>query len=599
MNDVHVQLTSDQEAAWGRRWLERYAEKLATPAEAVRRIPPGKRVFIASGAAEPACLVEALARHRERLSDREVPHLLTLRSLPVFVSEIPTLIRTRRLKVDVALIQVSPPDERGYVSLGVSVDVVRAALEAADLVIAQVNSHMPRTLGVSLLPVSEIDWLVPLDAPLFELRAEPPDAVTNEIGEHVANLIPDGATLQTGIGRIPNAILNALRSRHDLGVHTEVLSDGLMELAKAGAITGRRKTVRQGRMVTSSVIGSRELYEWVDQNPAVELHASDFSNDPLIIAKNSRMIAIGSGLSIDLTGQVAEGTLDGRCFSGIGGQVDFIRGAARSPGGKPIIALPATVDGGSASRIVSALEAGTCVATSRGDVHYVVTEYGVAQLWGKNIRERAAALVEIAHPDFRAELLNEAKARHFLLPDQPLPNARPTTPERHERLASGELLQIRALRAADEDKLQDLLYERSDESTFLRFFGQTLTPPQLEMLRLVEQDGATSLAFVACLVETDELVAAARCDLDPRSGSAELGMTVAEAWQDKGVGGLLLETLMAAATANGIRALTAEVLPTNRRMQRVLRRAEFRCSGEPGKGPLTFHRSLSMDEQYA
>lgn len=608
-------------------WQERYADKLATPAQAIALIRPGAHVFVGSGAAEPACLVEALVRDGDHLADNEILHILTLGPapyvapglsarfrhtaffiganvreavqsgradfMPVFLSEIPTLIRTRRVKVDVALIQVSPPDERGYVSLGVSVDVVRAAVDVAALVVAQVNANMPRTSGVSLLPVSELDRLVPLDAPLFELHSEPPDDVSTEIGNLVAGLIPDGATLQVGIGRIPNAVLNALRTRHDLGVHTEMLSDGLMELAKAGVISGKRKTVRRERIVTSFVMGSRALYDWVDRNPQVELHACDFTNDPLIIAKNSRMAAINSALSVDLTGQVAADTLGGRFFSGIGGQVDFIRGAARSAGGKPIIALPSTAEGGSKSRIVSALEAGAGVVTSRGDVHYVVTEYGTAQLWGKTIRERAAALIEIAHPDFRAELLNEAKARRFLLPDHPPPNPQPKTPERQTQLASGESLTLRPVRISDEERLQDLLYELSDESTFMRFFGRGRTHPHQEVLRLVEQDLTTSLAFVACLTRTDELVAVARCDLDPRTGNAELGLTVADAWQNKGLGSLLLEDLMTAAAANGMRGMTAEVLPTNRRMQRILRRAEFTCSGEPGSGPLRFHRSLS------
>lgn len=610
-------------------WTERYADKLATPPEAIRKILPGAHIFIGSGAAEPACLVEALVRDGDHLADNEILHILTLGPapyvapglsgrfrhtaffigpnvreavqsgradfMPVFLSEIPALIRTRRVKVNVALIQVSPPDERGYASLGVSVDVVRAAFETADLVIAQVNSNMPRTLGGSLVPVSKIDWLVPLDAPLFELHAEPPDPVTTEIGNLVASLIPDGATLQAGIGRIPNAILSALRSRHDLGVHTEMLSDGLMELSKAGVINGKRKTVRKGLLVTSFVMGSRALYEWVDQNCLVELHASDFTNDPQIIAKNSRMVAINSALSVDLTGQVAADTLDGRFFSGIGGQVDFVRGAARSAGGKPIIALPSTAEGGRTSRIVSALEAGAGVVTSRGDVHYVVTEYGIAQLWGKNIRERAAALLEVAHPDFRADLLNEAKFRHFVLPDQPLPTPQPSTPERQERLASGERVRIRPVRVSDEERLQDLLYELSDESTFMRFFGRARTHPHQEVLRLVEQDGTTSLAFVACLVETDELLGVARCDLDPRTGAVELGLTVADVWQSKGLGGLLLESLMTAAAACDICGLTAQVLPTNGRMQRILRRAEFRCSGDLGPDPLTFRRSLLKD----
>jgi acyl-CoA hydrolase/GNAT superfamily N-acetyltransferase len=612
-------------------WQERYAQKLCSPAEAIRRIAPGRRIFIGSGAAEPAVLVEALVKQGEHLVDNEVVHILTLGPapyvapemaarfrhtaffigpnvraavqsghadfMPVFLSELPQLIRSRRIQVDVALLQVSPPDARGYVSLGVSVDVVLAAVQAADLVIAQVNASMPRTLGSSQISVSKLDFLVDATAPLFELLAEPVDEVSAAIGGLVASLVPDGATLQTGIGRIPNAVLSALQSRHDLGVHTEMLSDGLMALAKAGVINGRCKTLRPGRMVTSFVMGSRQLYEWVDQNPQVELHPSDFTNDPFVIAKNSRMIAINSALSVDLTGQVAADTIGGRFFSGIGGQVDFIRGAARSPGGKPIIALPSTALGGSKSRIVSALEAGAGVVTSRGDVHYVVTEYGIAQLWGKTIRERSAALVEIAHPDYRADLLNEAKARHFLLPDHPLPNPRSSEPERLERLSSGEQVRIRPVRVSDEDGLQDLLYRLSDQSAFLRFFGHACTHPHAQTLPMVEIDEFCSAALVACHADTEELVGFARADKDPRSTAAELSLTVIDPWQRKGVGALLLEALAEAARRNGFGSLTAEVLPINVRMQRLLRRHGFTCRGELVNGPLTFH--LSLDEEHS
>jgi acyl-CoA hydrolase/RimJ/RimL family protein N-acetyltransferase len=610
-------------------WRERYAEKLCSAEQAIARIAPGRRIFIGSGAAEPEALVGALVEDSARFADNEVVHILTLGSAPyvaaemaghfrhtaffiganvrdavqsgradftpVFLSEIPTLIRSRRVKVDVALLQVSPPDARGFVSLGVSVDVVLAAVEAADLVLAQVNPYMPRTLGASLVAVSKIDCLVDASAPLFELAAQEPDAVTTKIGELVASLVPDGSTLQAGIGRIPNATLLALRSRHDLGVHTEMFSDGMMALAQAGAITGKRKTVKPGRMVTSFLMGSRALYEWADQNPMLELQPSDFTNDPFVIAKNSRMVAVNSALSVDLTGQVAADTVAGRFFSGIGGQVDFIRGAARSPGGKPIIALPSTAAHGTKSRIVGALEAGAGVVTSRGDVHYVVTEYGIAQLWGKSIRERAAALIEIAHPDFRSELLNQGKQRHFLLPDHPLPNPQPVEPDSLALLASGEEVRIRPVRISDEDALQDLLYRLSEESTFFRFFGHACTHPHREVLRLVELDGACSIAFVARLTETDELIGIARADVGPRSGAAELGVTIADAWQGKGLGTLLLENLASAARKSGFRSLLAQVLPGNARMQRLLRRQGFTCHGQPGEIPLMFQLSLRSE----
>lgn len=610
-------------------WQARYAHKLCTADEAVARIQPGRRIFIGSGAAEPAGLVAALVAGSARLADNDIIHILTLGTapyvapemagrfrhtalfiganvreavqsgradfVPIFLSEVPELLRSRRVKLDVALLQVTPPDGQGLVSLGVSVDVVLAALEAAELVVAQVNPHMPRTLGASTLPVSKLSCLVDLPEPLLELRLQPPDAVASDIGELVASLVPDGATLQVGVGRIPNAVLASLHSRHDLGAHTEMLSDGLMALAKAGVLNGRRKTLRPGQLVTSFVMGSRELYDWVDRNPQVELQPSDYTNDPLIIAKNSRMVAINSALSVDLTGQVAADTLEGRFFSGIGGQVDFMRGAARSPGGRPIIALPSTADAGRRSRIVSVLEAGAGVVTSRGDVHYVVTEFGIAQLWGKSIRERAAALVEIAHPDVRPDLLNEAKARHFLLPDHPLPNPAGGVPPRLARLRTGEQVRIRLVRVSDEDALQELLYRLSDESTFFRFFGQRCAHPHHQVLGMVELDDECSVAFVAESLGAEELLGIARADRDPHSRAGELGVTVADHWQNKGLGTLLLECLERAASRSGFEVLRAEVLPHNCRMQRLLRRHGFTCSGQPGDSTLSFRLSLRSD----
>jgi len=429
-------------------WQDQYRWKVATAEEAVRAIPPRTRILIGSGASEPSRLVEAMVREGTHLCGNEIVHLLTLgpapyvapglegrfrhtaffigsnvRSavqegradfMPVFLSEIPLLILNGRVKVDVAIIQVSPPDRHGFCSLGVSVDIVRAAVDTASLVLAEVNACMPRTLGDSFVHVDRIARMVPVDDPLYELTPEPLDEVCRQIGLHAASLIQDGACLQMGIGRIPDAVLAALGDRNDLGVHTEMFSDGGMRLAQAGVITGRRKTLLPGKIVTSFVMGTRALYDWVDDNPAMEMRPSSFTNDPFQIARNDNMVAINSALAVDLTGQVAADTIGGRFFSGIGGQVDFIRGAARSKGGRPVIALPSTAKGGTISRIQPSLEAGAGVVTSRGDIHYVVTEHGIADLWGKNIRQRSCALIEIAHPDFRAELLNAARNRHYI-----------------------------------------------------------------------------------------------------------------------------------------------------------------------------------------
>jgi acyl-CoA hydrolase len=431
-------------------WQARHAAKIATAEEAVRLIPPGRRILIGSGAAEPVRLVEAMVDHGEHLMGNEILHLMTLGSapyvqpglerrfrhtaffiganvrgavqegradfMPVFLSEIPQLITSGRVGIDVAMIQVSPPDRHGFVSLGVAVDIVRAAVDSATVILAEVNPNMPRTLGDSFLDVDRISALVPVDYPLPERPAEPLDDVAREIGRHVATLIPDGATLQMGIGKIPDAVLAALADRHDLGVHTEMLSDGVMQMAEAGVITGRRKSFLPGKLVTSFVMGTRRLYDWVHDNPLIEMRPSSFTNDPFQIARNDNMVAINSALAVDLTGQVAADTVRGRFFSGIGGQVDFIRGAARSRGGRPIIALPSTAREGKVSRIQGCFEEGTGVVTSRGDIHYVVTEYGIADLWGKNIRQRTEALIGIAHPDFRAGLLTAAKLRCYVFP---------------------------------------------------------------------------------------------------------------------------------------------------------------------------------------
>ena len=430
-------------------WQERYSAKIVTAEQAARLIPPGKRILIGSGAAEPGVLVEAMVRHGDHLLGNSVVHLLTLGPapyvqpgleqrfrhtaffigknvrdavqagradfMPVFLSEIPRLITSGRVPVDVALIQVSPPDAHGYCSLGVSVDIVRAAVDTATLVLAEVNPRMPRTHGDSFVHVDRISGLLPVDYALPESCPEPLDDVDKEIGRQVATLVPDGATLQMGIGRIPDAVLAALGDRHDLGVHTEMFSDRVMHLVDAGVITGRKKTLLPGKLVTSFVMGSKALYAWAHDNPAIEMRPSSFTNDPVQIAQNESMIAINSALGVDLTGQVSADTLMGRFFSGIGGQVDFIRGAAQSRGGKPIIALRSTAKDGAVSRITPVLEEGAGVVTSRGDVHYVVTEYGVADLWGKSVRERALALIDIAHPDHRGALLAAAVGRRYLL----------------------------------------------------------------------------------------------------------------------------------------------------------------------------------------
>ena len=405
---------------------------------------------------------------------------------PVFLSEIPGLIRSGRLAIDAALIQISVPDEQGFATLGVSVDVVRAAVDSARVILAEVNPRMPRTAGDTRIDVRRCTRLVPVDALLPERPPPVPDAISIAIGAEVADLVPDGATLQVGIGAAPTAILEALTRHHDLGIHTELLSDGVMKLVQAGVVTGRRKSLLPGKVVASFVMGSQSLYAWADGNPDLELRPSEWVNDPAVIARNDRMVSINTALAVDLTGQIAGDTLDGTFHSGIGGRADFVRGAARSREGRSLIVLPSLAWEGGASRIQPALSEGSTGAAGQGDVRYVVTEYGVADLWGKSMRERALALVAIAHPDHRSDLMAAAKRRHWVLPDQPVPKMPFERRAWDETLADGTRLRVRAARATDERAVHELLYAISRESAYQRYFTAREIHPRSEVLDFLD-----------------------------------------------------------------------------------------------------------------
>jgi len=418
--------------------------------EAVSCIESGMRVFVHGAAATPTPLLEALAR-RTDLSDVTLYHLHTggpapfvgeehrgrffsvslftgqpLREaiadgradyMPIFLSDIPTLFSSGRIKLDAALLQVSVPDAHGHTTLGTSVDTALAAARAARILIAEVNDRMPRTHGNTLVPVSRLHACVKSSRELPAYEPAPSSPVEDAIGEHVARLVPDRATLQTGIGAIPDAVLRRLRDKHDLGVHTEMFSDGIVDLVEAGVITNRYKTVHPGRIVTSFVMGSRRLYDFIDDNAFVQFDPCDRTNDTALIRRNDAVVAINSAIEVDLSGQVVADSIGSRIYSGIGGQMDFIRGAALSKGGMPIIALPSMASGGRVSRIVATLKPGGGVVTTRGHVHWVVTEYGAVNLFGRTLRERAEALIGIAHPDARAELRRAfAETRHVVLP---------------------------------------------------------------------------------------------------------------------------------------------------------------------------------------
>ncbi len=430
-------------------WVEKYNQKVVTADEALKVLKSGDNVIVQPGCAAPFELIRAMVDRKDELEDITLYHILIVGELPytepgmedtfkhkaffiggnarkainegrsefipIFLSEVTLLFKKGLLHSDIALIHVSPPDEHGFCSYGIDVGNIKTPAEKATTVIAQINPNMPRGLGNSFIHVNKIDYIVEHKADLFELPQVDPSTtpemleIYDKIGENVASLIEDGSTLQMGIGAIPDSVLKYLKNHKDLGIHTEMFSDGIVELVEAGIINGERKSLHPGKIITGFCLGTKKSYDFIDNNPIIEFHPQEYVNDPFVIAKNDKMVAINSSIEVDLTGQVCSDSIGTRFYSGIGGQVDFIRGAAASEGGKPIIALPATTKRGDISRIVTTLKPGAGVVTSRGDVHYVVTEFGVANLYGKTIQERAKALIEIAHPDFRDELTQYAQ----------------------------------------------------------------------------------------------------------------------------------------------------------------------------------------------
>jgi len=419
-----------------------FRHKVVTAGRAVESVRSGNRIWVHEGNATPEPLIEALLTRAPELRDVEIVHMLTLGRAdytlpeyeghfrhnglflgqnvrpavaagradytPIYLSEIEKLFSSGEMPLDVALIQTSPPDEHGYLSLGTSIDCTLTAALCARHVIAEVNDQMPRTLGDTFLHVSKVAAIVETSRPLLELPTVPSTEVQHRIARNVAQLIPDGATLQLGIGGIPNAVLEALYDRKDLGIHSEMCPDGIVPLIEAGVITGARKTLHRGKVVAGFVLGTKRIFDFIHNNPAFEFHPTQYANDPFVIAQNDRMVAINSAIQVDLTGQVCADSIGATPYSGFGGQLDFIRGAARSKGGMPIIALPSTACGGRVSRIVPVLDPGAGVVTGRAEVHYVVTEHGIAYLWGKTLRQRAEALIAIADPQFRDQLAEQS-----------------------------------------------------------------------------------------------------------------------------------------------------------------------------------------------
>ena len=601
----------------GDYWPDQYVDKKRSAAEAVARIRPGQRVFIGSSCGEPQHLVRQLFLSATGVSDVEIVRLFSLEGTPLtlvadktadqlinirsfylgsaktaavaakmrFVtpmnlSEIPHVFTGRKLPVHTALIQVSPPDDFGWMSLGISVDITLAAALSADRVIAQVNSRMPRVLGHSFVHVNDVDVIVEHDEKLMTTGPPPESETDGRIAANIERFIEDGSTLHIGLGTAAHAVLMALSGKKDIGIHTQVLTDDMMRLVAEGVITNRRKGFNEGKLVASGAIGSQALYDFIDDNPAVEFHPSDVVNDPYIISRHHRMVSIDVATAMDLTGQMAADALPQNLFSGVTGMPDFMRGAIRSDGGKSITLLPSTFDGGAGSRIVSALE-DTAVVVARGDVHYVATEYGVVNLFGKSLQERALAMISIAHPDFRETLFEEAKGRGLLGSDRRLRQSiRGIYPQKLEETVQidGIPVVIRPAKPVDERRIQEHYYALDKKDVASRFFQEKKYFPRNEMENRSQIDYIRDLTLVAVMGDFGfgRVIGVGEYYLETARNFAEVSFSLSKPYQGKGLGRRLMKKLSETAQENGISGLVAYVSPENRRMRRLFETLPYR-----------------------
>ena len=587
--------------------------KVVSAEEAVSKIKNGSRVFIGTGCGEPQHLIKAMVNDstiqdilvyqmlsstfsryiddesfRRRFSLKLFFISASMRKaafegkidyIPVYLSQIPRLFASQRIGLDVAVVQVSPPDKFGYCSLGVSVDITRSGLENARLVIAQVNPLMPRTWGDSFVHVDEIDWLVPFEEPLVEMvPAEKDNEIARRIGHFVSQLVDDGATLQMGFGHLPYAIMQYLDTKKDLGLHTQLITDGLLPLFEKNVITNKKKTLLPGRVVASLCMGSKKLYDYVDNNPAFYFRSSEYVNDPTVIARNDHLVSISSALEVDLTGQICSDSMGYLFYSGIGDQVDFLRGSSMSEGGFSIVALPSTAQNGAVSRIVSHLSEGAGVATTRGDVNFVITEYGIAELQGKSIYQRVMELAQIAHPKFREQLINVAKKHHYIFADQLPPSTEDLLfLEGYKstfKLKNGKTAEFRPLLPSDEIGYRNFFYSLQEKTIYMRFFYRMRSfshevvqkhwssvdyRNNMSIIGLVQKEGHKEIIAIGTYAYNREQV-------------AEIAFVVREDYQSMGIASYLLAVLEQIAKENNYTRFLASVLRENSAMIQVFKK---------------------------
>ena len=599
---------------------ERYQEKFLPEDRIFPHIHRGDHIFIGSGCGEPQYLLRALIRyvraHPKAFLDTELLQVWTLGLAPytdeklkdnfrynsffvgpntreaintgladyspIFLSKIPDLLRRRIIPVDVALVQCSPPDAHGYMSLGVSVDTVKAAVESASMVIVQGNREMPRVHGDGFVHIDDVDFVIPHDEPLLEYRDDPESETAERIGSYVSRLIQDGDTIQVGYGSIPNAITRNLLEKNNLGVHTELLGEGIVELIRKGIINNSRKSINRGKTIASFCMGTRETYQFIHDNPAVEFRTVDYTNNPLIIAQHEHMVAINSALEIDLTGQATAESLGSVFYSGIGGQADFMRGAVLAENGKTILALPSTAKNGTASRIVPFLRRGAGVTLNRGDIHYVVTEYGIAYLHGKNIRERAMELIAIAHPKFREELIRDARECNLIYRDQAfiagVAGEYPEELETFRTTKTGIEIRLRPVKIKDEPLLKDFFYALSDKTMERRFFSMRRDVPHDVLQKFVVIDYTREMVILATVKEGDRGIIAGMGQYihNEKNRTAEIAVLVRDDYQGRGIGFELVAYLTQLARKKGLTGFTGEVLFENKPMLKVFEKMGYR-----------------------
>ena len=621
-------------------WREKWKDKEITAEEAIKKIIPGNRVFIDSGCSEPQLLTSELIKHSEKLIDTEILHFLTIgpekyfkdkaedlfrhnaffigKTLreeinkgqadytPIFTSEIPSLFITGRKHIDVALIQVSPPDPYGFCSLGINIDIAKPIAQSSYITIAEINPQMPRTLGNSFIHMKEIDFFIYNDTSLLEFQFDEPDDIAERIGRNLTNLVENKSTIHIGFGDLPNAVLKFLTDKKDLGMHSHYITDNIIPLIEGGVLTCRKKNFHPEKILTSFALGTNKLYKFVDNNPFIEFYPSDYVCNPIYIGMNKKMVSINSARQIDLTGQVNAATEGYSFYSGLGETIDFMRGAAFSKGGKPIIIIPSTTRDGEKSRIVPHLDEGAGILLSRGDAHYVVTEWGVAYLHGKTIRERVLELICIAHPKFRQSLLDEAKKLNYVFSDQMLPCDEegriclyPSIYETIYTTRDTEKIKIRPVKTTDEPLLKELYYSLNERDRYLRFFEvrKEFTHSKTQSEVNIDYNNVFSLGAFLGEIGKEEMIGNATYYLNPQLNMAEYSFLVREDYRGKGVGTFLYQHIIIIAKEKGIKGFYGNIHIENKGTIRVIHKGGYTKINPPDEGERELFYRVFFDKE--